>query len=840
MALTEYLKRPEHYFWQIDDDDKTQVFTMPNGPTIAYTDYFFEILSDLETNKLPRCGSLLLVMFALNKIRYDGSILGLAAATQYVGNATIKDVQVFLMKLEKLPDKYKYSKSPIIFNLLFSIAEKYNSSFKKELVIDQYKNDRFINKDNLLAQLLTDNEIGEIWQADLAPLVYLNNHFPTTESIIEELSAIKKIEVTDDAVAPIIDESDKNISKGKESFIDMLEDNVNTFQIGSLIKRIWSSLNIPYHANSPSSQPIGGISDISNKGDFTKLLLSEFANDDDVFISRIANSEALYVQREVPPQDSKHTRYFLIDNSIKCWGTPRIVQMAIGIAIANHPKATFNSKFYFIGDKEQSINLSTVDEIITSMNNLSLAKDGTNGLINVMEKENILPKDEVFVLTSENAYFDTDLKNAINLLRDKISYFIPVDNYGNMKVYSYKNKTKREIQATSLPINDLWNQKKKQTVQNLKPIQEENLPMLLAVPRHYKNNCVVQENEDIQSLKFYQYHKGHLYEYQRPHFMKGMLKINLDLEKAYFFFELAKTLNGHLCLLFNDNEKKSVGIYDVVDKKCEWIQLSKDFSVSGMESFLQSLRTAINLTSHGKICNLQEAHVIEIMNSTTLEKSQHLIKELEYFNKNQSKANNLTIHYILSKVQIFDSSELILNERYQLKPYRLENINNFNIIEQKIQGIQKVNLLLKRQGDKNKLIANLSKACKISINEAQSIIVKSNILLADVKQEYANEVKNKIEIDGAVCYIDNLYMEFEDGSKISISDSLLKFESSNKNIPLFYVTFLTKSKIAMASETEFSGDEYFYWEEKKLEIIPELDFFEKYIKPFIKNIVDAY
>ena len=43
---------------------------------------------------------------------------------------------------------------------------------------------------------------------------------------------------------------------------------------------------------------------MTNKGDFHRMLLSEFANEDDVFINRVANNEALYIQREIPPEEN--------------------------------------------------------------------------------------------------------------------------------------------------------------------------------------------------------------------------------------------------------------------------------------------------------------------------------------------------------------------------------------------------------------------------------------------------------------------------------------------------------------------------------------------------------
>ncbi|MBK7038652.1 MAG: hypothetical protein IPH42_20570 [Bacteroidetes bacterium] len=60
-----------------------------------------------------------------------------------------------------------------------------------------------------------------------------------------------------------------------KDFVEELMDNSQTFQIGALIKPIWAGFNVPIFNAHPSEQPLGGVSDLSNKGDFDKLLVSE-------------------------------------------------------------------------------------------------------------------------------------------------------------------------------------------------------------------------------------------------------------------------------------------------------------------------------------------------------------------------------------------------------------------------------------------------------------------------------------------------------------------------------------------------------------------------------------
>ena len=92
------------------------------------------------------------------------------------------------------------------------------------------------------------------------------------------------------------------------------------------------------HHQLPGDQPLGGFSDLSNKGDFDKLLISEFANDELLLLSRVANNEALVLHREIPPGTDDLQRVVLLDVSLKSWGNPRILAYATMLAIARHPR----------------------------------------------------------------------------------------------------------------------------------------------------------------------------------------------------------------------------------------------------------------------------------------------------------------------------------------------------------------------------------------------------------------------------------------------------------------------------------------------------------------------
>jgi len=93
-------------------------------------------------------------------------------------------------------------------------------------------------------------------------------------------------------------------------------------------------ISLPRKPSEPDDLQIGGVSDISNRGNPERLLISELAADPDALIARIATGQALYLRYESPPKPHAPTRDILIENSIRCWGEQRITMLAFALAIA--------------------------------------------------------------------------------------------------------------------------------------------------------------------------------------------------------------------------------------------------------------------------------------------------------------------------------------------------------------------------------------------------------------------------------------------------------------------------------------------------------------------------
>ncbi len=62
-------------------------------------------------------------------------------------------------------------------------------------------------------------------------------------------------------------------------------------------------VHLPRPLLQPDDIPVGGVSDISNRGTIDRLLLSELAQDDEMLTTRVAMNEVMYLRRETPPQN---------------------------------------------------------------------------------------------------------------------------------------------------------------------------------------------------------------------------------------------------------------------------------------------------------------------------------------------------------------------------------------------------------------------------------------------------------------------------------------------------------------------------------------------------------
>lgn len=478
MNIYKYLQSYENYFWHWTDEG--EIVEICDGSTLAYQKTIADVISHFENQALPSFGSLLLAIIATNpshEIHINTVREAVTQRTFNIGKNKLHLVDVLkkaiqLMKvLGDLPSKYKTgSNRGLVFRLIFENSHNCISLKDSTSIIGQLINGDF-GTANWSDQR---SNLGNPFLSDFKPLAVIYKRYSSVDQIISALERMPEIQESLE-----LDEGvDLKEQNNRLSFIDELKNDQKTYQIGNLIDNIWSGLRIPYHLHFPSDQSMGGVSGLSNKGTFDKLLLSEFANDDLVLLSRLANNESLYVKQEVSTDQKDNKRILLIDLSIKNWGIPRLLAYAVAVAISNHPKNKIECEVYGIGEKIYPLDLHSTESVIESLRCLDPSLNCAIGLEQFLNSEFNHKKSEVFLIASEESIQQPETLKVLNDNFHIINFWVNVDRLGGIQLYKNLFRSKRLIQELQLPLDQLWAKKKAVRYSNDKPIKKHLYPLL--------------------------------------------------------------------------------------------------------------------------------------------------------------------------------------------------------------------------------------------------------------------------------------------------------------------------------------------------------------------------
>ncbi|MGD1320427.1 hypothetical protein [Chryseobacterium sp. 2R14A] len=788
MELREYFQSYKDYFWEwrtdhdISDGSSYSVNNMFYFPkistTVAYRAYVIEILKELQLQGWPPFGALLLVLYATQD-GYKQLRSLLAELDEYCQREEtrnfLSEAGFFLKKLEILDRNYKIGQNRVVLIQTVFKDNKTCLSVKDSEILFK----RYLKIPHLLAESASKIELKyNSFRKDVIALAVANRKFPTTESIIEAMKGIVDIPDLEDEVI----EEETTIDTDKD-FIQQLIEEPKTFQVGSLIKRIWSGLKIPMRHLSPGEQPIGGISDMTNKGDFTRMLLSEFANEDEVFMNRVANNEALYIQREIPPEENIFERIILIDTSLKNWGTPKVLAFASAIAVIKHPKAHSECKVFALGQTNIPISLDKVDDVIENMNQVSPVLEVSHALEKFFNEEHTEKDLEVFFITHQENVVNQNLQKVIHENRDRLKFLVTTSSDGELNFYKHHKGTRKHIQKIVLPLQELWANppRRKKIGENINGKKTDlplNYPILFPAP--------------VNKIATFLYEGEFFILSNKKQLLKTYLSDNYYDRKNY---HSSKIYRGCEVVIENISIKPKGQFALAKNKKQEFIlcQYQPDKKLISKLNLNTKEYSELNLTGR-KI---------------------HFSLELIYFKRN---------------FYLWHEDAIWIEEINVEGNIALENVKNDHEIQ---KSVSKVTGEIERLNDyENKILSNFM---NIGINENKNIVI-SNYELHKSYQGALQIYKNRT-VANIIAEKNKNKFTFSDGSEI-ITDSrgMLTFKSSNKNIPVFYVPTSIGGFLAVATHTEFSGSEYYLPETTLLKVRTSEEMYTEYFEEFIDQI----
>ena len=801
MDLQEYFQSYDYYFWEWENEVHNaggvfETVTIPNGQTIAYEQYVMETLNLLAEESIPPFGSLLLAIVATNPDPKSGldRIFEIVKTSFSIGEGSPShDITVncrsFLDKLSALPGDFKSStKRKMLFQTIFSGCHNRLSKNTAESIMDEYKS----NSHHLVRSANKIPPSYANFQKDFRTLALLNNVFPDTNAIV---AAIKNLPVLPGTA---IELEEEHAAKQMPDLLTQLTLNAKTFTIGSLIKRLWSGINIPMHHYASGKQPLGGVSDLTNKGDFGRMLLSEFANEDDVFMSRLANNEALYIEREVPPENDAFFRAILIDVSIKNWGTSKILAFASAIAIATHPKTDIKCRIFTVGDAYREVTYNTAEDIIDALEHLSADLSPAAGARAFFESDILQQAPEVFIISSTDSQRTPAFRQVISDFYASIHYILEPDVSGSITFYKIANKGRKFIQQLSLPLEELWNSTPK-TPENTgkkrtktKGYAEVQYPILYPLPQQEMVRFVL-------GPYIYLLTPG-----------RSLYKTFVNENDYHNKYKGAE-------LIFENLSVKSGGIHTLASSENNLILISyyeKDQLVS-----YHNLDTAEYHKTEFKLAD-DNSYKIQAWHDTDGE-----LIETYLFNFEAKKGYILRLKN--NKIEISLTS------------------NVSEVMQLHVEGIKKINNLAHKPG--NNILQNLPLVCiddKSRLRFSAKHVLEMHFNTHSDRYDQLTITVNRVGKPRIHATYNNLgngrgEFSFPDGSRIQKnSKGLLTLTSSNNDIPVIYLPLSTQFSLGIATENDFAGNIYFYNPQRELTQLSLREFDSKYLKPFIKTIED--
>ncbi|WP_298519443.1 hypothetical protein [uncultured Kordia sp.] len=787
-----YFQSYQNYFWEWEVDhmfhgsviESAQDYhggynciSIPDGMTIAYKEQITEILKLLSDTGFPPFGALILTFLATNSGEVSAAIkeifediLERHINFPAVDHIDFAAAETFLKTLIALPSVYTKGKNRIdLFVFLFETANHSLSPKFSGEILDFIENHSFQLNQCSVKKEMTVTALSK----DINALALLHHRYPTVDDLLTAWFKMTEVPVDpeDTELEHFSDDPD---------FIQELIEDPKTFFMGSLIKRLWSGIQLPMHYVHPGEMPLGGISDITNKGKFDNILISEFANDDLIFLHRIANKEALFIRRETTPEEDLRTRIFLIDTTIKNWGTPKILSFATAFSFIHHPKNEMNFQPYALGETYTPLYFDAKEKIISGLQRTSPLLDAAAAIEQFIEecKEDTI---EITLFTAAKTLEHQNIRRLFNVHHSKFGGVITSDSQGNIDVYKIKQGSKRLTKHIQLPLAELWaNPPRKKKLRPKKDPKIDpkviNYPLLYGFPTRGTINFaddtyayVLQKNGDLFRAESHK--KGFRMIKRDIRFVTGIKQNKLAAMYEDELMIVYWTTDHHMifkttsmtCSYKSDLSKyeKAVFKHLIIYDESLFLVTKKYYSDEPLFTYF----------------DFDDYSYFDVDNPNS-----ELKRTYQAYLKNQATYFEGSVFTKINAITITKDLEIVFNHKHRLD--LIGETGYFEMIDREAAGLD---------------------------------------------EEFTKHLHKR-----------NQRLEYIEGSVITIDkNGIITFKSGNPNIPTFYLSSYIGIGIGIATDEEFAGNDYFKPEDASLKKIKVFEFDAKYMEPFLEHILNT-
>lgn len=217
-------------------------------------------------------------------------------------------------------------------------------------------------------------------------------------------------------------------------------------------------VSLPRPASEPHDLPLGGYSDIANRGALDRLLVSELAQDPDILAVRVALNEALYLRRESPPRQPARRRAILVDVGIRLWGVPRVFAHSVALAFAM--QAGRDARIEIFTARDGNLAPASLDHakgLVDLLGRLSPSPHPGAALAEFLKQ--FVADDEVgtdcIFITTPAVWADREFQKAIAAEAAAEFYVATVDREGRYELFTRSPAGTRQLHRARLDLNRL-------------------------------------------------------------------------------------------------------------------------------------------------------------------------------------------------------------------------------------------------------------------------------------------------------------------------------------------------------------------------------------------------
>ncbi len=254
-------------------------------------------------------------------------------------------------------------------------------------------------------------------------------------------------------------------------------------------------VRLPRPVSEPEELPLGGYSDIANRGNLDRLLVSELALDADVLAVRVALNEALYLRRESPPRQPARRRAIFIDVGIRLWGLPRVFAHSLALAFAMQCERDAEVTVQTRGEPDPDADgelpiVPLTDAKLDSREGLMdllgrLTPEHQPGeavrgfLAQSQDSRALAEAADCIVITHPAAADDPEFRHALRQIPGAEFFLATVDAQGNYRLAAHNPAGRRELQQARLDLESLLSGGSKSLSADLLRHRDASLPKIL-------------------------------------------------------------------------------------------------------------------------------------------------------------------------------------------------------------------------------------------------------------------------------------------------------------------------------------------------------------------------